>query len=280
MAEFKEIFAIVFDLEATGLSTQQDEVTQIAAALATISIDDHKRVDQSPFSALVKCNREISEGAQRVTGLTNEKLKDASCFRVVLQNFAAHIEKIASSLEDPNIPRVLVAYNGAGYDLPLLLNEISRHFPDALAFLRQLKISYFFDPLTFCRVNVDESLLPRNKSGRASFKLGDVHQCLLARPLEGAHEALADSVGLLDVICHPSLCHVWADELVRNTGSFQNLMVVSGNILDAIKKRKSEAAVPVVTFTALMSKLKKRGLRDTTNNMSSKKQKCSIEVVN
>jgi len=72
---------VVFDIETTGLSETCDEITEIGA----LRIRDGKVVDE--FAQLVKPEKEISAYITRLTGISNEMVKDAPSIAQVLPKF-------------------------------------------------------------------------------------------------------------------------------------------------------------------------------------------------
>lgn len=85
---------IVFDVETTGLNATCDKITEIAAC----KVNHGKIVDE--FSMLVNPEIAISQFAEKLTGITNETVKNARTIDEVLPDF---IDFCANS--------VLVGYN-------------------------------------------------------------------------------------------------------------------------------------------------------------------------
>ena len=73
---FSSLRIWVYDLEATGLDTTRERVTQIAG----LPIEGGKIFEDEAFVKLVHSGEgvEISKEAEELTGYTHEKLKDAS----------------------------------------------------------------------------------------------------------------------------------------------------------------------------------------------------------
>ena len=88
----------VFDIETTGLSKERDKITEIGA----VKVKNGKIEDS--FSAFVNPGMALSEEITRLTGITDDMLKDAPKIDVVLKDF---LEFAGDS--------VLVAHN-AGFD--------------------------------------------------------------------------------------------------------------------------------------------------------------------
>ena len=72
---------VIFDLETTGISPRNDEVIEISA----IKVVGGKIVEE--FSTLVNPLRPIPFQATSVNGITDDMVKDAPTFDVVLKDF-------------------------------------------------------------------------------------------------------------------------------------------------------------------------------------------------
>ena len=71
----------VFDIETTGLSKERDQITEIGA----VKIKDGKIIDK--FSTFVNPKMPISEEITKLTGITDEMVKDAHFIEQVLPEF-------------------------------------------------------------------------------------------------------------------------------------------------------------------------------------------------
>lgn len=72
---------VLFDLETTGISSTYDEVIEIAA----VKVKNGKVVEE--FSGLVNPKRPIPYAASMVNNITDDMVKDAPTFDVVLKEF-------------------------------------------------------------------------------------------------------------------------------------------------------------------------------------------------
>lgn len=97
---------VVFDFETTGLSPHECEIIQIGA----VKFKGHERIDQ--FETYVKPEGEISKRITRITGITDDTVKDAPT-----------IEEVLPSLVEFAGNNVLIAHN-ASFDMKFLLHNL------------------------------------------------------------------------------------------------------------------------------------------------------------
>jgi DNA polymerase III alpha subunit (gram-positive type) len=196
---------VYFDLEATGLNRWQDHITQIGAT-ANLHDSTGKRKLHN-FSTYVHTEREISKGASKVTGITNETIKDAPPTQKAIQMF---LDWVYSISEGRRV--VLCAYNGLSYDFPMLCSEMSRCNMNLSKSFRSCGVEYFIDPLKWARHNIDRTLLQRNNKGSCSFCLGDVYASLMGAKFKNAHDALADTKALCSICEHTAFSLMEAEK--------------------------------------------------------------------
>jgi DNA polymerase III epsilon subunit family exonuclease len=119
---------VVFDLETTGISAQEDSIIEISA----IKVRDHNPVEE--FTALINPGTHIPVGATNVNGITDDMVKDAPKLTEVLPNFLSFIEG-----------EILVGHNIQSFDLPfiyraaeeLLEKEVPNDYIDTLHMARE-----------------------------------------------------------------------------------------------------------------------------------------------
>lgn len=146
----------VFDLETTGLSTESDEIIEIAA----IKIVDGRFTEK--FNTFVKPTLEISDRIVELTGITPSMVEDAPPAKDVIHDFYRFSKG-----------SILVGHNIAGFDIPLLNAQAFKHKFD------------------FDNAYVDTLVLARQKLKMGKYKLGAVCEKLNI-PLVGAHRAIND----------------------------------------------------------------------------------------
>jgi DNA polymerase-3 subunit alpha (Gram-positive type) len=116
----------VFDLETTGLSRISDKITEIGAVI----VKNGEIVDS--YTTLVNPMMELTEENIKITGITNEMVKDARTIEEVLPEFLEFIGD-----------RTLVAHN-AGFDTGFIRRECrAMGFPFENTYLDTLGLSRF-----------------------------------------------------------------------------------------------------------------------------------------
>ena len=217
---------ISFDLETTGLSTRNDKITQIGGTAFAFCEDSMKYKEISNIETFVKCDREISTGSVEKTGITKKHLISAPVIADALKlfftwigNTRRHVKKAAKEEaaegavqhkegekeekeEGDKEEVILIAYNGIHFDFPILCAEITRCKQLPYLVLNGCGISTVLDPYQWAQAYMDQTCLIRNVTGKRSFKLSDVHQSLTGSPIIDAHQALADTKGLMTICCH------------------------------------------------------------------------------
>lgn len=153
MAEY-----VVFDLETTGISWKLDEVIEISA----VKVKSGKVVEE--FNTLVNPGCSIPYGASQVNGITDEMVKNAPSFEMVLKDFLSFIGNM-----------VLVGHNIARFDMNFI-------YRDSKKFFGQIPDNDYLDTLLTARKN-----LPSLKHHR----LTDL-AAYYGISAKGAHRALND----------------------------------------------------------------------------------------
>ena len=149
-----------FDLETTGVDTSEDRIVQIAV----VKGDEEK-------SILINPERPIPAGASEVHGITDDMVANAPTFR-----------RIAKALLDFLRGTDLAGYNIANFDIPILISEFGRigiMFPD-------------WEPKIMDGFMLEKLL--------NSHRLEDTYIRYMGKPMENAHDALADVKATMDVM--------------------------------------------------------------------------------
>ncbi len=167
------ITLVAFDLETTGLSTQNDDIIEVGAVKFQL-VNKGKGievVEKGTFESLIKPDRLIPPAASRVNGISNEMVESAPPAKEVLPNF----------LRFCGLSSVLVAHNGHSFDSPFLARVLARKgLPvPKLSVLDSLKLSRNFMPEASSH-KLGELAQRFILSGEITFKLneGELHRAL------------------------------------------------------------------------------------------------------
>jgi DNA polymerase-3 subunit epsilon len=101
---------LFFDLETTGVDTQKDRIVQISGML----IDGKKKEE---FDIYVNPQMKIPKEASDVHGITDERVKGEP----ILETVAGNIYELFNDKQT-----ILAGYNILNFDIPLLIQELSR----------------------------------------------------------------------------------------------------------------------------------------------------------
>ena len=156
---------IAFDLETTGTNTSTDQIVQIAYGYY------EKGELKDTVTKLFKPTIAINPGAQRVHGISMEKLQNEPYFK----SDAAEIRDIFSKADG------LMGYN-VGFDISVIQAEFERAGVPKLD-LNNVAI-------------YDAYLIWTKHEGRS---LSHAVERFLGKPMEGAHDALADITATANV---------------------------------------------------------------------------------
>lgn len=191
------VIVVYFDLETTGLSKRVDQITQIGA----VATRGWTSEAFSRFETYVKPLRPISEGSSRVTGITEETLVGAPS---TMDSLACFLQWMRDLPGDDGGAVHLVAYNGLGYDFPILYFELERCGLDPARELLRNGVTTVVDPLVWGRRFLDQNQLRKNSRGRCSYRLGDVYRAFFGETITNAHNASADVNALHSLCVHPA----------------------------------------------------------------------------
>ena len=149
---------VVFDLETTGVSTNNDEVVEISA----LKVKNGSVVDE--FSTLVNPGKPIPFYASNINGITDDMVLDAPVFREALSDFISFAGEA-----------VLVGHNIYRFDMKFIYRDSLKYFGKTVS-------NDYAD--TYC---LARSLFPELSCHKLTF-LADY----LGLSTEGAHRALYD----------------------------------------------------------------------------------------
>lgn len=155
---------IWFDLETTGVNTEEARIVEIACIKIKVDGSTEKK------ELLINPTIPIPVEASEVHGITDEKVKDAPTFKKVSASMRVWFEGCD-----------LGGYNSNSYDIPLLSAEFVR------AGLEPIN----WEPNLFDVMQLYRHLYPNT--------LSDVYKRLTGKELEGAHSALIDVEGTIEI---------------------------------------------------------------------------------
>lgn len=150
------MFAVV-DIEATGGSPRQGRIIEIA-----IVVHNGNRVIEE-YSSLVNPQEKIDPFVTALTGISDEMVEDAPCFKELSQTINQLTEN-----------RIIVAHNSR-FDYGFLRQEFKR-------------LGKRFQRKNLCTVTMSKKLLP----GHSSYSLGNLCKDLNI-PIKNRHRALGDA---------------------------------------------------------------------------------------
>lgn len=206
---------VVFHLEATGLSTTDDHVTEIAGK-AFVKGPHDLRETGSTFSTLCYTDKEIPREVERLTGIWSVRKKH-SVLRGAPppeQAISCFVQWIGEQRQAAGCAgATLVGHNISNYGIPLLHRQTKELGMDLKAMLEGVGVTGYLDTLTAIRDahqggRVDFPYdLGRTKAGSESYQLSSIHfACQGAEPLE-ANLADADVSTLAEILVSPALRH-------------------------------------------------------------------------
>ena len=166
---------VVFDLETTGLCTENDRVVQFGTAHfrngSLVGIKD----------TLVNPCMPIPAEASVVHSILDEDVADCANFGILGFEFASTLlgktTELYTPIDGAEVP-VLCGYNALSYDVPLLNSELSRHCIPTLVDEKRV-----LDPLVWLK------FYKRNLRSRTLTNIAEYYNC----PFANAHRASSDA---------------------------------------------------------------------------------------
>ena len=243
---------VYVDFEATGRVPQLEHIIQIGAT---------SRVGEKTyeFEELARPKKHVSDEICTITGLNRGDIEMASPVDAVLERFFQFLSGIpAESL-------TLVAYNGFAYDFPLLYHNCIKYGLSYSTMVTRCRILQHQDPLIWLRKQAKHACMLRTRSGRASFKLGDVYEAMFSERFDDAHTALADARAMARVCEEPEHVKGMFGEIPSGTLYTMFTTVFVCNMREAArtnatntgrakkKKTRSTAAPPAMILSSAMS---------------------------
>ena len=171
--------AVVFDTETTGTNPGTDKIVQIA----TMQLKKGKIVPEASVNQLINPGIPIPIEAESVHGISDAMVKDAPKMEEFIEGF------LDNTLTKKN--GIIVAYNSK-FDVPLLNRYVREHNVSEGKPLKEKSMAKVLDP--FILIQRIHPFLGAKK------KLGYQYHWLFCKPMENAHDALADVNGTVDVL--------------------------------------------------------------------------------
>ena len=199
--EMRKEIPYYLDFEATDKIPMECRIVQIGCLMV-----DPETKEEHVFSTLVKADMSIVAAASEVTGIRDEHLVGAPGCAAALRKFFDWIDE---TRKGNNV--IFVAHNGSGYDYLLLMSEMHRWDMPPFVTLKRHGVVRLADSLPWARVNIPSHKLVKKPTGEPSFKLGDLHESLVGKRFEGAHDALTDCRALRSIceseyVCEKGFC--------------------------------------------------------------------------
>lgn len=171
--------AVIFDTETTGTNPKTDKIVQIA----TMQMKKGNIVPEKSVNQLINPGIPIPKEAESVHGISDEMVKNAP-----------KMDDFVGNLLDETLTKkngIIVAYNSK-FDVPLLNRYIREHNVSSDKQLKEKSLAKVLDP--FILIQRIHPFLGAKK------KLGQQYHWLFCKPMENAHDALADVNGTVDVL--------------------------------------------------------------------------------
>lgn len=168
------MISLVFDTETTGLtmpSVIETHKQPHIIEFGLMRVEDGKIISEHSWTLNPEC--QIEEIITKITGLTNDDLKDKPLFRQVL----GEIEEAFAGAD------MLVAHN-APFDVALLEYELQRC----------ARTGFPWPPVIMCTVQEFSHLFGHRP------KLTDLYEKIMGKPLAQTHRALDDVRALAEIL--------------------------------------------------------------------------------
>lgn len=202
---------IVFDIETTGLSREKDKITEIGA----VKIEKGQITDK--FSTFVNPQIPISEEITKLTGITNDMVKDAPDISVVLPQFMDFCKDY-----------VIVAHN-AGFDVGFI-----RHNTKVLGMKP-------FDNTVLDTLELARTLLPDLKKHKL-----DIVAEAVGVSLEGHHRAVNDAQATAEIFI--KFIDMMKD---KDVYTLEDINVLSSRTVNYKKLKPHHAVILVKNYKGL-----------------------------
>jgi len=213
-----------FDLETTELDTTEARITEIA-----VQFEDKIDFCSDHWDNLVNPGVPIPPQASKVSGITDEMVKDRPGTKVQLHKLFSYLAAVRGVLDNRSV--LLIGQNGFEYDAMVLVNECKRNqveIPDWI---------YIADSMW-----THLKIYPEYKGSVSLAKLGD-HYKVFGDDEKQTHRARGDVLLLQKVILAGNKKEQFFEELIESKAQLNGYDWETKeklNHTEAIERRKAE----------------------------------------
>ena len=181
-----DILLAGFDLETSGVSVHLDRPVQLGLVMRLY--ENGVYTDHPTINMLCNPGKPIDPGAAAIHGISDAQVANSPSAYDVL----AYLAEIVAYYSQGRVA-FTVGFNSSNFDLPMA-NHILGHPAFAIPHIDVLRLI--------------RHTFPEVRGSLGGKKLGEMHEVFVGRPLQNAHDAVADIRGTLDLL----------DALLRITG--------------------------------------------------------------
>lgn len=189
----------IWDTETTGNKPLEDDIISLGGVLVTFDPHTKMCISKADFHTYIDTYRQIDTVAQEIHHISKSDLSNQPRFPEALQI----LETFLCSHHTPNSRIVFMAHNGSKFDNIILYTNCVAHRINFDDFLSRVRCHGFVDSLCLLKALFKNSQHeePCDRTKRVSYALGACYTSFCnGKTLEGAHDALTDSRGLLEIM--------------------------------------------------------------------------------
>ena len=193
---WSNVLYVVFDLETTGRSRRSSEIIEIAAVI----LDQNGiPIEDANFVSYVRPKNPIPSYITAINNITNNMVCDAHRFSDVGAAFLSFMQQHADEQADRIDHIILVGHNARVFDIPFLVHHFYNYNLHQ-QFFEDPRFEFGLDTMRIAKKAVaagDKSIgIP------TAYNLGALHQFVMGRNLENAHQALEDVKATIAIFRH------------------------------------------------------------------------------
>ena len=253
-------FLICWDVESTSNKPTEDDIISIGATLLDRPNKEFQIV--SEFHTYVDTHKTISPAAQAVHHISKQDLIGQPHFPEAIQKFVTWIQNSVQTAIGTHgeIGRtILLSHNGSRFDDIMLFCNFVTNRMNFDQFLHDISCYGFIDSLKMLRAmykNCTENL-PYDKTGqKVSFALGNCYFSWCGKKdLENAHNALADSHALYEILNAPcnrerlSIDHLIQTYTIKTNRAVKTIKQSAGMAFQRREEQIKSAETVSITLT-------------------------------